>query len=1008
MTPMSPLFRHCISVMMWVGILVSGRAHAAGPDNFSHWSFRAWQTDEGLPDNSVTGVAQTDDGYLWVATYAGLLRFNGAAFEAVPLPSLFKKSIRSLLLDRRGRFWLGMDRGSVICVESNSALTFTSEQGLPAERIAAMAEDREGAIWIIYSGTLCRIKDHQITRYTAQEGLPAGLNAWVMSDVRGSIWFSKGGELGVIREGQLVSKLTFEESTVRMCASAKAGIWICAGARLLKYEEDREPVECQRLPGNAEPQVLFEDRSGALWIGTMADGLFRFKGGVLEKIPLSHQSVSCLGADEEGNIWVGTRGGGLNLIRPSAITLMGKENGLPFEAVASVCQDLDGVIWAVGQSGVLVKYQNGKWNTVGAEAGWIGDVATCVTADKAGGVWVGARDRTLHHLSGGVWRVWNREDGLIGGAVHLVFVAANQDVWVVSGSPSRMQRLHDGKLEAPLSLPGENRTIRAMAEGADGQLWIGTLEGHILSVRDSSTLIEIAAGLPDSPSIRALDTDAEGTLWVGYAGAGIGRLKDGKLSLITEAEGVTDDFASQLLTDQRRGLWVMGNRGLFHISLAELNARAEGRLKTVRSQVYGRNEGLPTFQPNTANFPNVWRGSDGRLWFALRSGLLTVQPENVRHNPVPPPVVVERVSVDEKTAALYHSHSPLRMESGSTVPDLGEHKARLIIPADHRKVEIDFAALSFASPENVRFRYQLENFDEDWVEASQPSRASYPHLPAGDYRFHVLACNNAGVWSETGAAVLLVVPPFFWQTWWFRGSALFLFTALVVAIVRYLSFRRLRSRMEQLEQTAALDKERARIARDMHDEVGAKLTRLSLLSEMAGAHPEIPASARSEVQEISETSRETIRSFEEIVWAVNPRNDRLSDLVHYLCRYAEDYFEGSPVRCGFDLPSAIPSVLLPTGVRHQVFLAVKEGFNNILKHAKAQQVGVQVVFSPAEFQIIIEDDGCGFDVAAPIKRAGGGNGLENMRERMRSIGGRLDCQSRPGQGTQLVFTAPVS
>ena len=155
------------------------------------------------------------------------------------------------------------------------------------------------------------------------------------------------------------------------------------------------------------------------------------------------------------------------------------------------------------------------------------------------------------------------------------------------------------------------------------------------------------------------------------------------------------------------------------------------------------------------------------------------------------------------------------------------------------------------------------------------------------------------------------------------------------------------------------------------------------------------------------TARETIRSFEEIVWAVNPRNDRLSDLVHYLCRYAEDYFEGSPVRCGCDLPSAIPTVLLPTGVRHQVFLAVKEGLNNILKHAKARQVRVQVGFSPAEFQIVIEDDGCGFDVAAPPKRSGGGNGLENMRERMRAIGGRLECQSQPGQGTRLVFTAPT-
>jgi signal transduction histidine kinase len=211
-----------------------------------------------------------------------------------------------------------------------------------------------------------------------------------------------------------------------------------------------------------------------------------------------------------------------------------------------------------------------------------------------------------------------------------------------------------------------------------------------------------------------------------------------------------------------------------------------------------------------------------------------------------------------------------------------------------------------------------------------------------------------------------------------------------------------------LEQQAAVEKERTRIARDMHDEVGAKLTRLSFLSEMTGGNPEIPPAARGDVKEISDTARETIRSFEEIVWAVNPRNDTLADLVHYLCRYAEDYFEGSSVRCFFDLPPGIPAVILPTEVRHQVFLAAKEALNNVLKHAKAGRVCVKLAAGTEEFQIFIEDDGCGFDPASPPARAGGGNGLKNMRERLRSIGGRLECGSVPGGGTRIALISPTN
>jgi signal transduction histidine kinase/ligand-binding sensor domain-containing protein len=970
------------------------------------WYYRAWQTDEGLPDNSVTGVTQTSDGYLWVATYGGLLRFNGVSFTQIPFSGLYKKSVRTFLLDRAGRFWLGMDPGSVICLGGKSSRTYTAVDGISAERIVAMAEDGDGSIWIIYSTVVCKIQDGRVSVLTVSDGLPSGLNPWIASDSKGNIWFAKGGQVGMINGNKIIPRLNFKDTVIRICRTAASGVWICSGSRLLKYDGSHDPVEYAQLPVNCESQVLYEDHSGALWIGTASDGLFKFENGKLEKIPTSHQSVNSLYEDSEGNIWVGTRGGGLNRILPSAVELLGRESGLPFEAVASVCEDSQGIIWVASQSGILSYYKEGKWNSVGSDSGWRGDAATCVAADKNGGIWVGSRNRMLCNLRDGVWQTWQRDNGLRGGSVHMIFIASNDDVWVVTGSPSRLQQLHDGKLGEPFAIPGSNRTIRAIAEGTDGTIWLGTLEGQILKVNSLTHLVEQVATEPNSVPVRTLETTADGALWIGYAGEGIGRLKNGKFSRVTEADGLTDDFASQMLSDGHGEMWVVGNRGLFQVSLDQMNAVMDHKTERLRPQVFGRNEGLPSFQPNSANFPSVCKGSDGHLWFALRSGLLTVQPDNIHRKQIPTPVVVERVSLDDKTVALYDSGTPLQTENGENFVDLMETNIEIRVPPIHKKVEMSFAELSYFSPENALFRYRLDNFDSDWIDASTQRSARYPHLSPGDYTFHLITGNQLDTWSETGRVIRLKVLPFFWQTWWFKGILLLCFTMCIVGIVRYVFFRRMRQRMMQLENQAVLDRERARIARDMHDEVGAKLTRLSLLSEMVGFQPDIPPSARVEVKEMSDTARETIRSFEEIVWAVNPSNDTLTDLVHYLCRYAEDYFEGSSAICVFDLPQEIPRIVLPPEVRHHVFLASKEALNNILKHANASRIKLQVTLGSGEFRIAIEDDGCGFSVSSPPKRVGGGNGLENMKERLRRIGGRLEYRSQPGQGTGIIFIAP--
>jgi signal transduction histidine kinase len=310
--------------------------------------------------------------------------------------------------------------------------------------------------------------------------------------------------------------------------------------------------------------------------------------------------------------------------------------------------------------------------------------------------------------------------------------------------------------------------------------------------------------------------------------------------------------------------------------------------------------------------------------------------------------------------------------------------------------------LSFTSPENVNVLYKLKNYDADWNDAGTQHAAKYPRLPPGRYEFQVRACNNAGVWNEAGFRLGFDVTPFFWQRWWFRAGAVILFTISVIGLVRYFSFRRLRRELERLEHQAELQRERARIARDMHDEVGSKLSRLSFLSEMAGQQPGLSDMARDEVAEISETARDTIRSFEEIVWAVNPNYDSLAHLMNYLCRFAEDFFDGSATQCLFDVPDKIPEISLPTGMRHHLFLAAKEALNNVFKHAQARRVLLRMTVEDSGFEIVIEDDGRCFGSDAKI-RPGAGNGLENMRERMRQAGGEFEIHSSAEGGTRVTF-----
>jgi signal transduction histidine kinase len=483
---------------------------------------------------------------------------------------------------------------------------------------------------------------------------------------------------------------------------------------------------------------------------------------------------------------------------------------------------------------------------------------------------------------------------------------------------------------------------------------------------------------------------------MGFAAGGIARLKDRRFDRITAEQGLDFDGINQIIAGDRGMLWFGSDRGLFHVRRHDLDAVADGHMAKLPSIHYGRSEGVPGVQARFGDWPGALRRRDGDLWIPMRTALAIVHPERLHEDLQPPPVLLNRIVVDDRTVALYGGGMPM---SGTV--DLGKKDAALRLPPGHRRLEFEFTALSFGPPENIHFRYRLDGFDDDWRDPGALRSATYSRLAAGDYHLRVIGCNSDGIWNETGAELALSVEPFVWQRWSFRIAALGGFTLGVVAIVRYVSFRRLRLKLQFLERQAALDKERARIARDIHDDLGGSLTQVSLLSGLALRDWKAPEKSLEHVQQISATARQVIKALDEIVWAVNPRNDTLPDLINYIGQFAVEYLRAANIRCRVKADHPPPRAV-SSETRHSLFLAVKEALTNVVRHAHATEVALHITATADAVVIAIEDNGTGF---ARAPDGPGADGLRNMRQRMEEIGGRFHVESS-AVGTRVLLVYP--
>ena len=1001
----------------WLASLLLALAAVAPAASTSPpWLVRSRQSDEGMPDNTVMGIDQTPDGFVWVATKTGLVRFDGVQFRPFPVtaPGTAAGYVKAILADPRGRLWVSKDRGVVFCLDQGVTTMVVGPEiagdGDAGERL--MVLDAEGAVWVTYiGGVVLRICDGQVRMFTAADGLPEGSPCQLARDGTGQLWFAQGDWVGVFREGRF--RPLGKEGFQRIAGARAGGIWGYRERQLWKVAEGGSPVKLGTLPADVPeviPTAIREDRAGCLWLGTTKAGLFRFdqQGGVT--VPLSQQTILGLQEDREGNLWVGTRGGGLNQLKPRVVELLTTGPEIPFEPVQSLCQDTEGILWAIiWPNGRLVRGAGQAGSLLSPNEAWSASGSECVAADPRGGVWIGTGTAGLQRWQdGAVTESLDQSNGLASNEVGALQVTPSGEVWIGPRGVEVVQCRKAGQLRT-FPLPSGGGSVIALATDSAGDCWVATYGRRLLRVRGEAVTDETGGTLAEPSEIRGLLGTPDGSLWIGYGGQGLGRLKAGRFSQWRTDQGLHDDYICNLLPDGRGRLWFAGNRGIFSVRQKDLEDVAAGQATRVRPVVYGRNDGLLRLQASLNFWPGAQRGTDGRLLFAMQSGVAVVYADDLKQNPEPPPVVIERVTANGQTVAAYGAGGLPTVPPASAPLELGQDGAHVRLSPDQQRVEFVFTALAFRKPESIGFKYRLRGLDWDWVEAGAGRMATYAQLPPGHYHFEVTACNSDGVWNETGAALEVTAEPHWWEMAWFRVAAPLSFTGLLVAGIILWLRRRHRRQVERLELLRTTDRERARIARDLHDEIGANLTHISILSTLAAKPATAADTSRQQNAEVAEVARQTILAFDEIVWSVNPKNDTLHSLSHYLCRRAEEILLPASVACHFTLDESMPDRPVAPQRRHGLLLGVKESLHNVLKHAGASRLELRCAMEDRLFVVRLADNGRGFDPqAVPAGTPGRrGQGLENMRRRLAELGGECHLESRAGHGTQITFRLPL-
>ncbi len=908
----------------------------------ANYGRQTWVMENGLPQNTVQALAQTRDGFVWLGTEAGLVRFDGNAFvvfDQNSKPALPGNDVRCLLAATNGALWIGTSDG-LARFQNGAVTTFTSQEGLPSNSIIGLRQGQGDIVDISTQSGSVAIKGSRVTPL---------MGAW------------EDGPRALF-QFQLTNK-------------ADVSVHTTAVTIVEKDHPQRTLTAGKDFPGT-RIQTAYADREGGLWIGTNG-GLVRWAVDKIDRFPvtdpLASASILSVLEDHEGNIWVGTETGGLHILRDERFRTFGTRDGLSSDATTTVVEDNAGSLW-VGTSGngLDALSRNGafitKIKTLEVEDGLSSDVILSLAAAPNGDLWVGTPDG-LNRIRKGIITTYTSADGLPDDFVRSLLVDADGSVWIGTRRGLAHWMAGGAHIDTFTQATGlGSDLVGAMARDIRGNLWVATLAGlSRLQGGGHPTISNFTSsnGL-SSNVITALLPRNDGTLLIGTQGHGW-NIWDGHGFSPVQKSGLNRTTIHAILDDERGHLWFATENGI-----ARCDCDMAGGCS--HWMEFGPADGLRGREMATNSHPSAWRSHDGWLWFATPKGLVVADPAHFPLNTVPPPVALVRFAANDVDQPL-HGAEGLKIQAGQN------------------HFQFDYAALSFTAPQKVRYRYMLEGFDHQWTEAGTRRSAYYTNIPPGNYTFRVQAANNDGVWNTEGAAFAFTLRPHFYQTIWFYVLLAALAAGMVLLLLR---LRLLRAERE----FRAVLAERNRIAREVHDTLAQGYVGVSVQLEVVSEllRHDKTGDAIKHLDSTRQHVREGLAEARQSIWALRSQDSGENTLPVKL-RRATELANGRDVEATFGLFGAYRP--MPPGMEREFLRVGQEAIHNVKKHAGATHLSVQLEYGPAEVALVVRDDGRGFEMGDGYLPPPGHFGMTGMRERADAIGGTLEVTSEPGLGTTV-------
>jgi len=935
------------------------RAYALDPSRtLSQYVHRIWQVQQGLPQASIYAILQTRDGYVWLGTQTGLVKFDGVRFTAVD--EIDGMSIRNvwvteLLEDEQGALWIGTDGAGLIQLSHGKRTQYGERDGLPAGPIRCLVSDRRGAVWACTPHGLAELARGTVRVFGADHGLPSG-------DVPAACAAPDGALVAAANDAQVArwDRTRFRAHRLRLPDSAGIQALLCAAdgtlwagtsAGLVHVRGDRED-RLTTADGLADDSILTLTQSGDTVFAGTKNGFSRITGAEIESFRpqdgLSQSTVYSVYEDREGSLWVATKHGLNQFLDGRAIPYTTSE-GLPGNNTGPILQDRFGTTWVGTLGAGLARFNGRRFVTITTRDGLASNTIATLAEDVAGDLWVGT-DAGLNRIhQGHVNGTWTTSRGLPANGVRALFRDRDGTIWIATSGG--VATFHDGAL-TPAPDPRGNATEAILAFADD------RAHGLIAAPESGSSLLRHA---------DAIYQDRDGLVWIGTLGDGLRLDDNGRVSTFSVEDGLFDDVIYGIAEDDRGRLWMACSKGIFSVSRSDLRQRAAGTRRTVVSTPYSPLDALRTIECQPGVQPVISRARDGRLWFSTIRGVLVIDPNRTERRFAPPTVAIEDVTVNGVRRAPQ---------------EIGE------LPAGRNNVEFGYAGLSFVAPARITFRYRLEGFDERWVEAGPRRQAFYTNLPPGRFRFRVAACNLEAACNEAPAAVAFVILPRFYQHAWFFPVCLAALAAGGWGAYR-LRVRRLRERFTLILA------ERARIARELHDTLlqgfaGITMAMQALASRLPAS--EDRASLEDIVRDAGTALGEARRSLSGL-----RRQDSSSGLAAAVEHAARQLTESRDVRLELTLDDRHRA--LPADVEYNLLRIVQEAIANAVRHSGARTLHVSLDGASDHLVLLVSDDGRGFEDGVPSPA--GHYGLIGMRERAAQIGADLQLTSAPGRGTTV-------